>query len=122
MGWCKSTRVAFILNIDDVIIHCTTAPTDALLHKCKANLQSGKRPIILTVAKMIGAAEEMAKSLGIDGRVEIMDALQFLSANLYEMSLFQAAQRKTTIEKLTGKYNEIISVHESDASLRIEFS
>lgn len=108
--------------IDDVIIHCTTAPTEALLKKCKTNLQSGKRPIILTISKMIGAAEGAAENLGIDGRVEIMDALQFLAANLYEMSLFKAAQRKITVEKLVEKYNEIISAHESDASLRIDFS
>ncbi|MCL5801251.1 MAG: DUF4928 family protein [Gammaproteobacteria bacterium] len=107
--------------IDDVIIHCTTAPTEALLKKCKTNLQSGKRPIILTISKMIGAAEGAAEGLGIDGRVEIMDALQFLAANLYEMSLFKAAQRKVTIEKLAEKYNEIIFKHESDASLRIDF-
>lgn len=106
--------------IDDAIIHCTTAPTEALLQKCKANLQSGKRPIILTISKMIGAAEGAAESLGIDGRVEIMDALQFLAANLYKMSLFKAAQRKITIEKLVEKYNEIVSEHESDASLRID--
>ena len=105
--------------LDDTIIHCTTAPTEALLKKCKANLQSGKRPIILTLAKMIGAAEGMAETLGIEGRVEIMDALQFLAANLYEMSLFKAAQRKITMERLAKKYNEIISEHESDASLRI---
>lgn len=105
--------------IDDTIIHCTTAPTEALLKKCKANLQSGRRPIILTLAKMIGAAEGMAETLGIDGRVEIMDALQFLAANLYEMSLFKASQRKITMERLAKKYNEIISEYESDASLRI---
>ena len=105
--------------IDEAIIHCTTAPTEALLKKCKANLQSGKRPIILTLAKTVGAAENMAETLGIDGRVEIMDALQFLAANLYEMSLFKAAQRKITMERLANKYNEIISEHESDASLRI---
>lgn len=106
--------------IDDAIIHCTTAPTEALLQKCKANLQSGKRPIILTISKMIGAAEGAAESLSIDGRVEIMDALQFLAANLYEMSLFKAAQRKITIEKLVEKYNEIVSKHESAPSLQIE--
>jgi len=105
--------------IDDAIIHCTTAPTEALVKKCKANLQSGKRPIILTLTKMIGAAEEMAKEIGIEGRVEIMDALQFLAANLYEMSLFKASQRKITMERLAKKYNEIVAEHESDASLRI---
>lgn len=107
--------------IGDTVIHCTTAPTEAPLKKCKTNLQSGKRPIILTISKMIEAAEWAAESIGIDERVEIMDTLQFLTANLYKMSLLKAAQRKITIEKLAEKYNEIIFKHESDASLRIDF-
>jgi hypothetical protein len=106
--------------IDNAIIHCTTAPSEALMQKCKANIETGKHPIILTISKMIGAAEAKTEELGIDGRVEIMDALQFLACNLYEMSLFKAAQRKITIDKLIEKYNEIVSIHESDASLRIE--
>ena len=107
------------LVIGDTIIHCTAEPTEALLKKCKANLQSGKHPIILTLAKMIGATEKIAETLGIEERIEIMDVLQFLAANLYKMSLFNAGQRKIAIEKLAKKYNEIISEHESDASLRI---
>ncbi len=106
--------------IDEAIIHCTTAPSEALLLKCRANLQSGKRPIILTTGKGLVAAESMAENFGIEGRVEIMDALQFLTCNLYEMSLFKADQRKITIDKLVVKYNDIINAHESDASLRIE--
>lgn len=106
--------------IDDAILHCTTAPSPELMRKCKANLQSGKRPIILTLPKMIGAAEGMAEQLDIEGRVEMMDALQFLAANLYEMSLFKASERKITIDKLVEKYNEIVSTYESDASLRIQ--
>ncbi len=50
----------------------------------------------------------------------MMDALQFIAANLYETGLFKAAQRKITIDNLIEKYNEIVSAHESDASLRIE--
>jgi hypothetical protein len=106
--------------IDDAIIHCTTAPSRELIQKCKMNLQCGKRPIILTLNRMIGAAEGLAEELNVEGRIEMMDALQFLAANLYEMSLFKASQRKITIEKLVQKYNEIVNEYESDASLRIE--
>lgn len=108
----------FVIN--DSIIHCTTAPSEALLRKCKANLQAGKRPIVLTLPKMIGAAEGMAESLDIQGRVETMDALQFLAANLYEMSLFKASERKINTDKLVEKYNEIVGAYETDPSLRIE--
>jgi hypothetical protein len=107
--------------IDNAIIHCTTAPSEALLRKCEANIKAGQHPIILTIAKMIGAAEGLAENAGIDGRVEVMDALQFLAANLYEMSLFKAADRKITVVRLIEKYNEIVAAHEADASLRITF-
>jgi hypothetical protein len=107
--------------LDNAIIHCTTAPSEALLRKCEANIQAGQHPIILTLSKMIGAAEGLAEQAGIDGRVEVMDALQFLAANLYEMSLFRAADRKITVVRLIEKYNEIVAAHEADASLRITF-
>lgn len=108
--------------IDNAIIHCTTAPSEALLYKCKANLQAGHHPIILTTSsKSISVAEGLAENIGIEGRVEIMDALQFLAANIYEMSLFKAAERKLTVIRLIEKYNEIVATHEADPSLRIAF-
>lgn len=105
--------------IDNSIIHCTTAPGEALIKKCVANLQAGQRPIILTIARQMGAAEGLAETYGIDGRVEIMDAVQFLAANLYELSLFQAVDQRPTVVKLIEQYNQIVSEHEADASLRI---
>jgi hypothetical protein len=106
--------------VENTVIHCTTAPTENLLRKCRENLARGKQPIILTVAKSMGVADTLADSLDISGRVEVMDAIQFLSANLYEMSLFRQAQRKVTFVKLVSKYNEIVASTEADASLRIE--
>lgn len=107
--------------LDNAVIHCTTAPSEALLRKCQANLQAGQHPIILTIGKMIATAEGLAEQLGIDGRVEVMDALQFLAANLYELSLFKAADRKITVHRLVEKYNEIVAANEADLSLRIAF-
>jgi len=69
---------------------------------------------------MWGSDEGLAETVGIDGRFEMMDALQFTAAHLYETGLFKAARRKITIDNLIEKYNEIVSAHESDASLRIE--
>lgn len=105
--------------IDDAVIHCTTALTEALLSKCQDNLQAGMRPIILTVGRGVEATEVLAENKGIAGRVEIMDAVQFLATNLYELSLFKTSERRITIDKLVEKYNEIIDSRESDPSLRI---
>jgi len=105
--------------IDDAAIHCTTAPTEALLEKCRNNLQASVRPIILTIGKGMEAAEVMAETKGISGRVEILDAIQFLAANLYELSLFKTSERRITIERLTERYNEIVDANEPDPSLKI---
>lgn len=105
--------------LDNAIIHCTMAPGDALMQKCKDNLRSGTQPIILTVGKGVSTAQGLAENHGIDGRVEVMDALQFLAANLYEMSLFRATDRRVKVAELVAKYNEIIATNEADASLRI---
>lgn len=106
-------------DVADVSIHCTTVPQEQLLQKCRANLESGKRPIILTRGKMIGTAEELARSVGIAERVEILDVLQFVTMNLYELSLSKSVQRQVTINGLVRKYNEIVKNCEADQSLRI---
>lgn len=107
--------------LDDTIIHCTTAPSDPLMRKCLANINGGQRPIILTIGKSIAVAEGLAEQHGIDGRVEVMDALQFLAANLYELSFFKGSERRVTVVRLVEKYNEIVAAHEADKSLRIAF-
>jgi len=107
--------------LDNTIIHCTTAPGDALMQKCKDNLQLGLQPIILTIGKGVGTAQGLSESHGVEGRVEVMDALQFLAANLYEMSLFQGSARRIKVVELVKKYNEIVAAQEADASLRIAF-
>lgn len=106
--------------LDEVVIHCTTSPSQLLLAKCKRNLESGIRPIILTVPRSLQTAINYADELGIGNRVEILDAIQFLTANLYEMSHFRADKRKVTLDALVAKYNEIIDLVESNPSLRIE--
>jgi hypothetical protein len=108
--------------IDDTAIHCTTAPTEALLLKCQVNIQAGLRPLVLTVGRGVEAAEVLAENKGIAGRVEIIDAVQFLATNLYEFSCFNDSQRRVTMEKLAARYNEIVNAEESDPSLRIAVS
>lgn len=68
---------------------------------------------------MIRPAEELARSAGIGDRVEVLDVLQFVTMNLYELSLSRSVQRQVTIDTLIDKYNEIIESCEADQSLRI---
>lgn len=105
--------------IDDSIIHITTSPGEAVVRKCQRNLESGARPIILTLAEGVTVAKVLASNAGLSGRIDIMDAEQFLAANLHELSLFKASAHRLTLEKLVEVYNRIIADNETDPSLRI---
>lgn len=108
-------------NIDDVSIHVTTTPSEGLLRKCAANLDAGIRPIIVTVNTSMAGAESLASIQGVAGRIDILEAEQFIATNLYEISLFKTAERKLTVQKLVERYNEIVDKCETDPSLKISF-
>lgn len=113
------TEGAGDFEIDDVVIHVTTTPSEALLRKCLRNIETAKRPIIITPADGVAGAVSLAKGLGIDQRVDVVEAGQFIATNLYELSFFKAADRKLTVEKFIGRYNEIVSECETDPGLKI---
>lgn len=106
--------------IDDSIIHITTSPGEAVIRKCQRNLEAGAKPIILTLAEGVTVAKVLASNAGLAGRIDIMDAEQFLAANLHELSLFKTSARLMTLEKLIESYNRIVANNETDPSLRIE--
>lgn len=106
-------------NIDEVIIHVTTAPGEALMRKCERNLEAGARPIIVTTYESMPAAESLAGIRGIAGRVDILEVEQFIATNVYELSQFQTSQRRMTVERLIDRYNEVVSACETDPSLKV---
>jgi len=109
----------FVIN--NTIIHCTTMPGDLLMEKCKRNLTSGDRPVIITIYDRVHTAMTMLEDAGLGGRVEVWDIQQFLSSNVYEHSRFEDENRNTTLLDIIERYNNIIDEVETDPSLRIEF-
>jgi hypothetical protein len=105
--------------IDEVIIHVTTAPGEALMRKCESNLQSGARPIIVTIYENMPAAESLANIQGIAGRIDILEAEQFIATNVYELSQFKTSERRVTVERLIERYNDIVDACETDPSLKV---
>lgn len=105
--------------IGDAAIHVTTAPTDALLAKCRTNLANGLRPVIITTKGGVYAAEAFASSAGIPDRVDMLDIEQFLATNVYEWSGFEQSARTTSLDELIATYNNIIDSCETDPSLKI---
>lgn len=107
--------------LGDVALHVTTAPGEALIAKCAANLTSGLRPVIVTTEDGVGGAKALAKQAGIDERLDIIEIEQFIATNVYEWSAFERDDRCPTVARLIARYNEIVASCESDPSMRIEF-
>lgn len=104
----------------DAVIHVTSAPGEAVIRKCKKNIEDGFHPIIITTNKRVTVAEGLAESAGIVNRLEVWDIEQFLSMNLNERGLFCQDGRKDMAVRLVEAYNKIIDACETDPSLKIQ--
>jgi hypothetical protein len=109
----------FVIN--NTIIHCTTAPGEPLIRKCKINIRSGCLPVIITIFDRVKTALDLAADADLNGRIEVWDIQQFLATNINEHSLFDNTARNTTLADIIERYNAIIDDKETDPSLRIEF-
>lgn len=106
--------------IGDVAIHVTTSPGEAVIHKCRENLNDGFRPMLVTLQRGLTVAEGLAGNVGIGDRIDTFEIEQFVALNLYELGKFEADGRKTAVTDLVDRYNEIVEEFETDPSLKIE--
>lgn len=109
----------FVIN--NTILHCTTAPGEPLIQKCKRNILAGLFPVIITIFDRVHTAFDLATDADLNGRIEVWDIQQFLSTNVNEHSMFNGAARNTKLADIINRYNVIIDEKETDPSLRIEF-
>ena len=105
--------------LDDIVIHVTSAPSEALMRKCSRNLDAGLRPLIITTYAKAPFAEALAESMSIADRVDVFDIEQFIGSNLYELGAFAPSGRRETAERLIDAYNSIVRKFETDPSLQI---
>ena len=106
-------------HVGDVAIHVTTAPSDALMERCQENLDSGHRPVVITVPYRATTAKDLAEDKGILARLDIFDIEQFVAMNLYEWAGFEQGKRRVAVDSLVKRCNEIVEKCETDPSLRI---
>jgi hypothetical protein len=106
--------------VEDVCVHVSARPSEDLIEKCRENLNSGLRPIIVTTREGLAGVYSLASIQGISDRIDILEAGQFIATNFYEWSRFKPRDRKITIERLVEKYNEIVAEYETDPSLQIK--
>jgi len=107
--------------VNNTIIHCTTAPGEPLIQKCKSNIRASCLPVIITIYDRVKTAFDLAADADLNGRIEVWDIQQFLSTNISEHSMFDGAARNAKLADIIEKYNAIIAEVETDPSLRIEF-
>lgn len=105
--------------VDSTAIHVTTAPSEALMRKCRNNLDNGLKPLIVTIADSRAGAEVLAKNQGIRDRIDIIEAEQFIATNIMEWGCFGVASQRREVERLIERYNEIIEMVETDWGLMI---
>ena len=106
--------------VGDVVIHVTKSPGEAVIERCRDNLNDGYRPMLVTMASGLLVAQELAKNKGIEERIDIFEVEQFVALNLYELGQFEGAGRRTALIDLVTRYNDIVVKWETDPSLKIE--
>ena len=108
--------------VEDVVIHVTTSPSEALIRKCRRNLDNSMKPVIITTYRGTLLAEGLAEQADMADRLDVFEAEQFLAGNLYEIGKFAQAGRRTTAEQLISEYNAIVDECETDPGLRIDLT
>ena len=106
-------------SIGDVAIHVTTHPGEAVVERCRDNLNGGYKPILVTIRGGVAVAEGLAENKGLAERIDIFEIEQFVALNLYEWGGFEGKGRRVAIEDLARRYNEIVEEVETDLSLKI---
>lgn len=109
-------------DINELSIHVTGSPSEGLALKCRDNLASGRRPMIITIEKSISHATALCERYDMAERVDILEIEQFLATNVYELGLFDENAQKATVGDIFGAYNRIIEQHESSPSLQVEIT
>jgi Domain of unknown function (DUF4928) len=107
--------------VGDVAIHVTTSPGEAVIERCRDNINDGVRPVLVTGQRGLTVAEGLADNAGLSDRIDIFEIEQFIALNLYELGKFAADGRRVAVSDLVNRYNEIIDDVGTDPSLKIEF-
>ena len=116
----ESSKRAGDFFIGDVALHVTTSPGEAIIERCRENLDDGYRAMLITIQKGLNVAEGLAANAGLAERIDIFEIEQFVALNLHELGKFSAVGRQTAVIDLVNRYNEIVEEVETDPSLKIE--
>lgn len=102
------------------VYHVTTAPSRALIRKCKDNLLAGNLPVLIVPRDKVGVANSHAEAEGIQAYINVIGIEDFLAVNIIEMSNDAQAQFIDKLREVLQEYNRRIENAETDQSLKIE--
>ncbi len=109
-------------DIEDVAIHVSAAPSEALVRKCQSNIEKAKRPIIISTHKGVVLAEGLLENALLANRVDLIEFEQFIATNVLELGRFSRDTQHATLDQILRAYNNIVDMHETDPSLKIQIS
>ena len=107
-------------QIGTTAFHVTVSPMEKLIDRCKQNLHSGFRPVILTPTSRLLAARQMVENVGLLNRIGVQAAEDYIGTNIEELSTYDGDKIRRGLSALVFTYNERIQDVESDRSLMIE--
>lgn len=101
-------------------LHVTTAPGEALMRKCEANLARELFPIVLTLKERVAAAEGLAGNFSIADLISVRDIVEFVSDAVDISARYVRSQMATRLRELLDAYNTRVAAAEPDPSLQVE--
>lgn len=119
LRWKTHSVNAFrTLLIADTCIHIAALPSCALMRRC-ARLKRGLRPLIVTTRESHAGACSLALLHGIQDRVDIFDASQFVATHLYTKRHYKNEGQMLTIKNFLACYNNIVKSCETKFGIPI---
>ena len=107
-------------SVGDAAIHVTMLPGEAVVERCRDNLEAGLRPVIITRGPGSAVAHELARRHTLEGRIDVFESGQFVALNVYQLGAYVTEGRRSTLGSIVQRYNEIIDDVETDPSLKID--
>lgn len=108
-------------RVGDTAFHITVSPLQGLFERCRQNIRQGYRVYILVPNRRLQGTRDTIDDIDmLKGKVAVESIETFVSQNLEELSDFKADHLMSGFRCLLEKYNERVSLVETDKSLMIE--
>ena len=106
--------------VENAALHVTTAPGEALMRKCSANLALDLLPIVLTLRERVSAAEGLAGNFDIADLISVRNVVDFVADAVDIPAQYMRDQMAARLRGLLDTYNTRVAAAEPDPSLQVE--